>query len=459
MQFNLNQSRHRARLLAVLLPLLLLAGNGCKTLTQTASLPFNAMFALVPTTHSGVPDPAFIQTEELRFADSLFNQTASGLDEYSALINTPEVRLRALKWKVSLGSSIIDMATGPNPTANMLDLVTFATLMRVILEERAPAIKPPGSLDEWLEKSRALDTNGWMMAGLVLTTNQQQTLRIAIQRWREKNPLAKDVFFTRPEELTALIRESGRKDSKNNNIFNQDLLDPMAGLDPAVREVTRTRLFAERALFAAQRTSTLMRWQVELLTEQVMDQQQVVSALASMDRISRASESISQTAALIPDLIASERQAVITALEQQEGKLQELSTQVTKTLNAGNQMSDSLNTTLTTFNDLMKRFGVGEPSTNAPDTNSPPFNILDYAHTADQVANMAGQLDKLVRDANGTMDSPALDKRIADLGAVSTKTRDDAKSVLNHAFLLLAGLIILFFACLIIYRRYGRKGG
>ena len=119
-------------------------------------------------------------------------------------------------------------------------------------------------------------------------------------------------------------------------------------------------------------------------------------------------------------------------------------------------MSTSLNTTVVSFDGLMKRFGVGEPDTSPPDTNSPPFNILDYARTAEQVANMAQQLDALIKDASGTMDTPALDKRIAQLAAFSAQARTDAKSVLNHAFLLIAGLIILGFACALLYRRLAK---
>ena len=452
MRFNVNrpdvtlQSGHQARFLAVLLPLLLLAGMGCKTVTKTVSVPFNAMYAVMPDKAALPPDPTFIQLEELRSADALFQMTSSSLDEYSSRVNTPEARLKALKWKLSLGSSIVNMATGPNPTANLLDLVTFTTLMRGTLEDAAPKATPPGSLDDWLNHSRVLETNAWMMSGFILTSNQQQVLRTAIAQWRQQNPAAKNMLFARPEELATLIRKIGHRDSEAQGVFEKDRLDPMADLDPAIREVTRTRLFAERAMFAAQRTSTLMRWQVELLTEQVMDQQQIVMAVQSVDRISRASESISQTAALMPNLIASERQAFLDALMVQEGKLAELSAQVTRTLTAGNQMSDSLNTTLITLTALMKRFGVGEPSTTPPDTNAPPFNILDYAHTADQFTKMAAQMDILVKDANGTLDT------------VSGQTRDDAKSVLNRAFLLTAVLIVLIFACAFIYRRTGRKG-
>jgi hypothetical protein len=155
--------------------------------------------------------------------------------------------------------------------------------------------------------------------------------------------------------------------------------------------------------------------------------------------------------------VSAERKAILDALDSQEGKLRELSAQVGQSLTAGEKMSTSLNTTLTTFNALMKRFGVGEPSSTPPDTNSPPFNILDYAHTAEQVAAMAQQLDALIKDASGTLDTPALDKRIAEVNALSERARVDAKSVLNHAFLLAAGLIILAFACALGYRWLGPR--
>jgi hypothetical protein len=206
-------------------------------------------------------------------------------------------------------------------------------------------------------------------------------------------------------------------------------------------------------MFAFQQMPFLLRWQSELLTEQLLRQQQLSNTLASVERFSHAAESASQTAALLPDRISTERKAILDALEAQEGKLKGLTEQVGQSLTAGEKMSTSLNTTLTTFDALMKRFGVGEPSTNAPDSNSPPFNILDYAHTAGQVATMAQQLDALIKDTSGTIDTPALDKRIASLSALAERTKADAKSVLNHAFLLAAGLIVLAFACALVYRR------
>jgi hypothetical protein len=196
----------------------------------------------------------------------------------------------------------------------------------------------------------------------------------------------------------------------------------------------------------------LLRWHTELAADEFLHRPQLTNALASAELLSRAMDSASQTAAQLPDRFAEERKALLDAFQAQEGKLRELSLSVGQTLTAGEKMSSALNTTIVSFDALMKRFGVGEPPNGPPDTNSPPFNILDYARTAEQVAAMAQQLDILVKDASGTVSTPALDKRIAELNALSVRARTDAKSVLNHGFLLAAALVFQVFFCLVIYR-------
>ena len=54
-------------------------------------------------------------------------------------------------------------------------------------------------------------------------------------------------------------------------------MDPVANLDPAVREVANARLFANRALFTAQRMPFLLRFQVGLMSRQIASQPEVHS--------------------------------------------------------------------------------------------------------------------------------------------------------------------------------------
>jgi len=438
---------------ALLLTLFVLAGNGCRVVKETADLPESAVAAMEGGGKSKRPDVAAVQTEVLRFAYSFGGQTAAALDQYANRVNIPEGRTEALKWKVGLYSSSVAIASGPNPKANLLDFVALTALMGDAVQQRAQQSVPPGAFDSWLETSRILQTNAWNVAKSVFTTDQLLQLSAAIERWRVDNPTVSASFFDRPRESASAIREASQKQSLPGSVFSLVGLDPVSGLDPAVQEVTRTRLFAERALFAAEVMPFLMRWQVELMSDQILRQDQVSALFQSADRLSRAAETVGQTVSILPNRVAEERKAILDALQGQEGRLRELSAQVSLTLDAGDKMSTSLNTTLITFEALMKLFGVGEPSTAPPDTNSPPFNILDYARTAAQVATMAQQLDVLLKDASGTVETPALDKRIASLNAVVERARMAARSVLIDVFLLAAGLMVLGFVLGLAYRR------
>jgi hypothetical protein len=452
----------RFRSVAWLLAVLVLVA-GCRLAKETARLPGQVVSAVVPGSKSGQPDPATLQADLQRYADEFTGRCVAALDEYARVVDTPEARDQALQWKVSVSSAAVSIASGPNPTANLLDFLSLATILRTVLEEHWTQSAEGKRFQPWLETSRSLETEAWRLAAGIFTPGQQQELRDSIRQWWDANSGARSTFFARPQAFASLIRQTGQKTDQPGSVFGLVGLDPTSGLDPAVREVTRTRLFAERAMYAAERMPFLVRWQIELLTAQFLQNPDVSAVLTnaarlteSADRMSRAAESASQTAALLPDRLSTERKAILEALEAQEGRLRELSAEVGRTLAAGERMSTSLNTTIHAFDALMKRFGVGEPSSAPPDTNSPPFNILDYARTADQIATMAQQLDALIKDSTGTLDSPALDKRIADLNALAARARADARSVLNHAFLLAAGLIVLAFACATVYRRIHR---
>ncbi|HWH67935.1 MAG TPA: hypothetical protein VNT26_01010 [Candidatus Sulfotelmatobacter sp.] len=443
--------------IAMMLAGCVLAGTGCRVVKGTAKLPVTTVKAVVPGKQTTPVDPALLEADLQRYAIDFAGRTASALEEYARRVNTPEGRTQAQNWKLGLDSSALIIATGPNPTANLLDFLALATLTRAFLEDRASSAGTPGALDPWLETSRLLETNAWKLAQGVFTPRQQAECRDAIRRWRAQNAQAGTSFFVRPQAFTSAIRQSAQQTRQPESVFSLVGLDPTAGLDPAVREVTRTRLFAERALFAAQCLPILMRWNVESLADQLLRQEQVSAGLQSVERLSRAAELASQTAALLPDRLSAERQAILEALQAQESKLSELSTSIGQTLAAGEKMSASLNTTILTFDALMQRLGIGEHAGAPPKTNATPFNILDYGRTAEQIASMAQQLDTLIQDATATLETPALDKRLASLHALSARTRADAKSVLNYAFCLTAVLIVLGFACALAYRHLASR--
>ena len=121
--------------------------------------------------------------------------------------------------------------------------------------------------------------------------------------------------------------------------------------------------------------------------------------------------------------------------QSQEESLTPLVAEVRQTLAAGSQMSTSLNTTLTTFDALMKRFGVGETNrVAAAKTNAQPFRIQDYGQTAVQLEAAAKQLTELLRTLDQTLGSTNLSQLSAQVGPMVQDAQTSGKEVVDYAF-------------------------
>jgi hypothetical protein len=286
----------------------------------------------------------------------------------------------------------------------------------------------------------------------VLKPAQQAELRQAIEAWRRQNPVPETVMAARALGITARVAQANQsKASTANSVFNLLNLDPLAGLDPVTAQIAETRLFAERALFVAQHMPTILRWQTELLAVKAVDMPAVRQMVTNSTEIAASAERFARVAEQLPGQIATEREAILKALQLQEQSLTPLVNDVRETLAVGAQMSTSLNTTLGTFTALMKLFGVGEPTTNAPpDTNSPPFNILDYGQTAERVGAMAKDINTLVTSVNQSVPQVQRLSQTATAEAQKVVDRGFRLGLVLIAVLLigavLAGLVYRFFA-------------
>ena len=419
--------------------------TGCRILQKTAAVPGQAVRVLFPGGRSSQPEPGDLQQSLMHFADSYAAGLVETLDELKDVPGTPFSPRAGLRFKIACFGGAIAIAGGQNPYTGLLDTVSLATLTRKILEDHWVTTTNGALYEPWLSRSRTLETNIWLIADQVLSPAQQDELRQSIALHYAAMTGLKPMTFPYPQDL--LVPRNLARQKGEGSVFTLAALDPLSGLDPAVREITETRLFAERAMYTIQRLSWLARFQAELLVLDATTQPQIAQTLAdfthlsaSIDRVSQTAANISQTAAALPAQIADERKAIVSALETQEGKL-------TTVLQSGTELSTSLNTTIGTFDGLMKRFGVGEPVTNsaAAEADGPPFNILDYAKTAEQITVMTKELNVAIKELNATLDSPALDK-------LSNQAKGDVRSLLNHAFLLIGGLVVLVLVCALIYR-------
>ena len=421
--------------------------------------PSNMVSAVVPGSKSSPSDLVDEQVQLQRFVDDSLARSGQALDDCAERLGTDSGRAEVLRLKLISGSSLISIVSGPNPSADLLDLVSVTVLSRLSVQDYWMKRTNGAAFQPWLDASRILETNVWQLAAHFLKTSQVNELRQGIMEWYARTPEMRTAFFARPQAFASMVRSTKEK-AQGTSVFNLVNLDPTAGLDPAVREVTRTRLFAERAMFTMQRMPFLLRLQTELLAYDLTSQPAVQVALSnstqlsdSAGRIGRSAESISQSVAQLPDRLSAERKEILATLDLQESKLRDLVAGVDRALVSGEKMSDSLTVTITNLDVLMQRFGVGEPNTNAvPDTNSPPFNILDYAKTAGEADNLARDLNTLVASVNQS--TPGLQR-------LSQQTGADLQKVVDHAFrlglVLIAVLLTGTVLAALLYRFFARK--
>jgi len=445
------RTRHGSRitrLLPLWLSLLLVtSGTGCRLVQTTAELPGRAVTTVTPGKQDkNAVDPVEVQQNLLRFADAFSARIILGVDQLRRGTNALDP-VETLKWKIALTTETCSIASGPNDIANLLDMTIFVTATRVSLEEYWLPKVFGDSARPLLEGCRYAETDVWQFASTVLKPAQQVELRAAIEAWHRQNPMPENILAVRAVGFASQVAQANQATTaKSDSVFDLLQVDPLAGLDPAVREIAQTRLFAERALYVTQKMPTLLRWQTELLSLNAVQMPAVQQLVTNSTQIAASVERFAAIAERLPGQVSTEREEILKALQSQEKDAASL-------LTAGTQMSDSLNTTLKTFDALMKRFGVGETSNaGPPDTNSPPFNIQDYTATAAQLAVTAQQLTELLLTLDRTLGSTNLANLSAQVGPVVQQARTSGKEVVDYAFW--KGIILVMIALLaaLIYR-------
>ena len=423
--------------------------TGCRLMQNAANVPAQAVRSVTPGAN-GKPaaDPVEVQQKLLRFADEYSMRMIAGVDNLRNGTNALSPT-KVLETKIQIGSETWAIAAGPNAVADLLDMTVFVTVTRLAIEEYWQPKVFGDSVRPMLEYSRAAETEIWEIAGEVLTPEQAAELHRSITAWHDQNPLPESLVAVRALGFASQIATAAKDDeTKPGSVFSLLMIDPLSGMDPAVREISQTRMFAERALFVTQKMPMLLRWQTELLSLNAVQMPAVQQTVSNSTQIAESVARFAAVAEKLPDQFSNERAEILKALQAQEKDVSAL-------LTNGTQMSDSLNTTLTTFDALMKRFGVGETNNAAPAaTNAEPFRIQDYTAMAAQLDVTAQRLTELLVTLDRTIGSTNLLQLTAQAAPVVQSAKASGKEIVDYAFwkgILLVGVVLL---AALIYRRF-----
>jgi hypothetical protein len=380
-----------------------------------------------------------LQLAVMRFADEYAARINERVTVFQQATDDPRERLESQSWLVSQATGAFTIAAGPNPELNAIDMLVFATLSRMVVEDRWVGDLYGPRADGLLAAHKALESRAWGHSDMFLTEAQISELRTSIEAWHRDNPIGRAVPFIHLEDFAFATSATSAGPSSSTSIFSFIGIDPLANLDPAVRELAQSRQLAERAVYYGQRVPKLISMETQRLAFEMAVTPESVRLLNSVDRIGGAAQTTSELAADLPRLLAEERAAVFEQLtgllDERQGELQALVVELRSTLEAGGTTSDSVRETVAALDALMARFE--RPASSAGRTPGRPFDVTEYTAALRQLGDTAQQLQVLLSQADGK--APAL-------AQVSDRAAGRLASLVDHVYWRLVQLVLVLVA-------------
>lgn len=390
-----------------------------------------------------------LQSRNMRFADMYVGSLIENTHRLELAAADPLLRYRISGWLLAEANAAYAYASAENAIAGTLDLITLATISRMVVEDGGTE-QFRDQADELLAVQRDLEALAWQLADGVLTPQQQDDLRRLLADWRVRHPEATNAPFVRFQEFAAVGTSGGANKGKltlPSSLISLVGLDPMAGLDPAVRQVEQSRLLAERALYYAQRIPVIMDLQLDRSVNRLAAGPESQRLQANAASLTDSAARFAAVAEALPATIASEREALIEQLNQtlvaQAETLRPLLAEMRGTLEAGSVAAQQVDAATRSLDAFVARFErkPGEPP-------GKPFDVTEYGRAAADIGRAANEL-RVLLDATGS----AAPKLGAALGAGASQGRE----LVDYFFVRVAWLIGLLcaglLATLLLYRR------
>lgn len=432
---------HRRPVLLAVLALGFVAAAGCTTIRS-----------LFPEDREQAEQSARLlqlQSRNMRFADEYVGaliEVAHGIE-----LSTTErmQRYRLSGWLLAEANAAYVYASADNAVAGTLDLITLATISRMVVEDSGAA-QLTDRAASLLAVQRNQEAVAWQLADGVLTQQQQDDLKRLLADWRASHPGVVNAPFVRFQEFAGAGTPGGAGKGKvvlPTSLMGIVGLDPLAGLDPAVRQVEQSRLLAERALYYAQRIPVIMDLQLDRSINRLAADPESQKLQQQGASITDSAARFASVAEALPATLAAEREALIRQLNEtltaQAATLRPLLVEMRSTLEAGSTAAEAVDRATRSMDALVVRFEKkpGEPPGR-------PFDVTEYTQAAAEIARAADQLERMLGSV-GTQ-SPKLAAAL-DAGAAQ------GRALVDYLFVRVLWLIVILCVALLVtlllYRR------
>ncbi|MHC4219942.1 MAG: hypothetical protein ACYSU7_15980, partial [Planctomycetota bacterium] len=248
---------------------------------------------------------AQIQRELMNYADTLATRVAQAGDEVRVATDDPEIRVTAHSIKVATILSGFTIASEHSPIAALLDMAVMVTLSYEVYRDYwMPEVL--GEQGQPLDDAfRTAKDEIWEIVDRVLSNDRRLELERLIRAWREKHPDQVYVSHIRFGDFSFVRGEMGSTAAgKSGNLLSLFMLDPLSNMTPATRQIEQSRLLGERLFFFSSRLPTLISWEAESLTYELLATPETRQLLDNANRYAEVSQRFATVAEELPDKMA-----------------------------------------------------------------------------------------------------------------------------------------------------------
>jgi hypothetical protein len=250
------------------------------------------------------------------FADRFVLLVAAACDQIEQDNPSATQRRMAHELKLYCATSAFDIASNPDPYTSLLDMTLSVTLISQVWidEDRAEEMFGPERARILIHELRRARVEVWEIAARVLKPEHLDALDYLIWDWRQNNPNVVHVEFVRFNNFSAGRGKSQLADVRTGGGF-------LAPVNEAKRAVDEVRLLTERAFYFGKRAPLTLSWQIEAATNNLMSNAEVGRVLTNLDTFAASADRLTIAIDRLPKDIATQREAVLSAIDQREKML------------------------------------------------------------------------------------------------------------------------------------------
>lgn len=397
----------------------------------------------------------YARREEVRrslehFVERFSGSVQSRADEIAAEAQDPEVVRNALAWKVRAIAACRTSVFQENPVAALLDTWGVVVQMRLQFEEG----EAQDAFGDWQERvvevSSDLEAEFLRVARSLLEDEQVEDIQASLVSWAREDPLQGSLMRGTVEPPGLAERED--RDDLLGKLINLPFssLARLTGVSETARAIESASAALDRATRIVRHLPLDTRWQGELLAQELQRKESVVALTENLDTVAKG----------IEELPANLEERLVTVLDRSQEELQD----VRKTTEEAHATVEAAQAAL----EEMQRAGVawegafgalaevtgssdaqGEPA--AEEEPAPEENAQEDAgpvETLEAVESSARELRLLGRELDGLLEKGAIERAERSVETLL----DGATALVVRVALALAGLMVLFFLLLGVYR-------